>query len=313
MPDDQPLRPPALRAGDQVRLLSPAGPIRREHLDRAVALLTGWQLTVTFGQHAFDRRGFLAGTDADRLADLHDALSDRQVRAVLCTRGGYGVQRIVDGIDPAPVHRDPKIVLGFSDITALHLALWRAARLATLHGPALTLQSDPAPDTVAALRASLFEPTPVTVAADTDEPTAAVTTTGRATGRLVGGNLMMLAASLGTADAPQTDGAILLVEDIAEAPYKVDRMLTQLHRAGLLAKVGGVAVGQFTDCAGQRPTVCEVLAERLHDLGVPILGGLPIGHGTVRYTVPLGTRATLDADAGTLTVSPAVTAAHPAV
>jgi muramoyltetrapeptide carboxypeptidase len=302
----EPLRPPALSAGDRVVLVSPSGPIRRELLDRAFALLSGWGLSVTLGRHTLDRHGFLAGTDADRLADLDDAFRDPSVRAVLCTRGGYGAQRIVDGIDPAPLRRDPKVVLGFSDITALHLALWRLAGLATLHGPALTLAADPPAETVASLRTALFDADPVVVRADPAESTAAVRTDGTATGRLLGGNLSLLAASAGTADLPELAGAILLVEDIAEPPYKVDRMLTHLDRAGLLSKVAGVAVGQFTDCAGVNPSVPDVLAERLRRLGVPVLGGLPIGHGTVRRTVPLGTRATLDADAGTLTVAPAV-------
>lgn len=269
-------------------------------------LLESWDLSVTLGRHALDRHGFLAGTDADRLADLDEAFADPSVRAVLCTRGGYGVQRIVDGIDPAPLRRDPKIVLGFSDITALHLALWRIAGLSTLHGPALTLAADPPAVTVASLFSALFDAEPVVVRTDPAEPTAAVGTDGAATGRLLGGNLSLLAASAGTADAPDLTGAILLLEDIAEPPYKVDRMLTHLDRAGLLAKAAGVAVGQFTDCDGTNPSVLDVLAERLHKLGVPVLGGLPLGHGAVRHTVPLGTRATLDADAATLTVEPAV-------
>ncbi|GAA4217153.1 LD-carboxypeptidase [Actinocatenispora rupis] len=286
--------------------MSPSGPVRPEHVTPGIDLLRSWGLTVTLGAHAYDREGYLAGSDADRLADLHAALRDPAVRAVLCTRGGYGVQRIVDGLDPSSVRDDPTIVLGFSDITALHLALWRTARLATLHGPAFALRIAPDPATVASLRAALFEPAPVVVRASDDEPTRAVTTSGRVAGRLTGGNLAMLTASLGTPDAPDTDGAVLLVEDIAEQPYKVDRMLTHLHRAGALAKVAGVAVGQFTDCDGTDPTVLDVLAERLHDLGVPVLGGLPVGHGDVRHTVPLGTRAVLDADAGTLTVDPGV-------
>jgi len=287
-------------------LVSPAGPVRREHVQRGITLLREWGLSVTAAPHAYDRVGLFAGTDADRLADLNAALADPAVRAVLCTRGGYGSQRIVAGIDTAAVRRDPKIVLGFSDITALHLALWRGARLATLHGPAFALRTDPDPATVAALRAALFDPAPVRVESDPAESTATVTTAGRATGRLLGGNLAMLSATAGTPDAPDLTGAVLLVEDIAEPPYKVDRMLVQLARAGMLDGVVGVAVGQFTDCPHGDPSVPEVLAEHLHALGVPVLGGLPVGHGDVRITVPLGTEAELDADAGTLTVAPAV-------
>lgn len=306
MPDDSlPLKPAPLNPGDQVVLVSPAGPVSPEPVERGAALMRGWGLSVTVGAHAYDRDGLVAGTDRDRLDDLNSALADPAVRAVLCTRGGYGSQRIVAGIDTAAVRRDPKIVLGFSDITALHLALWRGARLATLHGPALALRTEPDPVTVDALRTALFDPTPVRVVADPAETTAAVTTTGRATGRLLGGNLAMLAATVGTPDAPDPTGAVLLIEDIAEPAYKVDRMLLHLARAGLFAGLNGVAVGQFTDCPGTDPSVPEVLADRLHRLGVPVLGGLPVGHGAVRVTVPLGTRAVLDADAGTLTAAPA--------
>ncbi|WP_203964999.1 S66 peptidase family protein [Actinocatenispora thailandica] len=307
MPDDSlPLKPAPLNPGDQVVLISPAGPVAPEHVERGAALLREWGLSVTIGAHAYDRDGLVAGTDNDRLADLNTALADPAIRAVLCTRGGYGSQRIVGGIDTALVRRDPKIVLGFSDITALHLALWRGARLATLHGPALSLRTEPDPVTRAALRAALFDPTPVRVVAEPAEPTTAVTTSGCARGRLLGGNLAMLAATAGTPDAPDLAGAVLLLEDIAEPAYKVDRMVLQLERAGLLTDLAGVAVGQFTDCPAGHPSVPEVLADRLHRLGVPVLGGLPIGHGAVRVTVPLGTRAVLDADAGTLTVDPAL-------
>ncbi|WP_241774100.1 S66 peptidase family protein [Micromonospora haikouensis] len=302
------LRPPALRPGDTVLLVSPSGPTRPERVARGVELLTGWGLRPVPAPHAYARRGYLAGADELRAADLNAAFADPQVRGVICTRGGYGAQRVVDALDMAAVRRDPKVVAGFSDITALQLALWRGARLAGVHGPGAAWRDERTPlRSAESLHAALMTTAPVTVAAVPGEETFGVRVPGRATGTLLGGNLCLLAATLGTADMPDLTGAVLLVEDVQEPPYKVDRMLTQLRRAGALDGLAGVAVGQFTDCAdGWDTTVVDVLTDRLGDLGVPVLGGLPIGHGLGQLTVPVGTEAILDATAGTLTAAPAV-------
>ncbi|BCL13110.1 peptidase S66 [Micromonospora sagamiensis] len=306
-PDDV-VRPPALRPGDTVMLVSPSGPIRPERLARGVELLTGWGLRPVPAPNAYARHGYLAGTDELRAADLNTAFADPDVRGIVCTRGGYGAQRVVDAVDMAAVRRDPKVVAGFSDITALQFALWRGARLASVHGPGAAWRDERTPlRSAESLHAALTTTEPVTVAADPAEGTFPVRVPGRATGTLLGGNLCLIVASLGTRDMPDLTGAILLVEDVQEPPYKVDRMLTQLRRAGALDGVAGVAVGQFTGCAdGWETTVVDVLLDRLGDLGVPVLGGLPVGHGPGQLTVPVGTPATLDTDAGTLTVSPAV-------
>jgi muramoyltetrapeptide carboxypeptidase len=291
-------------------LVSPSGPSKPERVARGIELLTSWGLRPILAPNAYARQGYFAGADALRAADLNAAFADPEVRGVLCTRGGYGAQRIVDAIDLDAVRRDPKVVAGFSDITALQLALWRGARLATVHGPgAAWLDERTPPVSAESLRAALMGAEPVVVKRVETEQTAPVTAPGVATGPLIGGNLSIIVSSVGTPDFPDLRGAILLVEDVAEAPYKVDRMLTHLRRAGALDGVAGVAIGQFTDCAdGWGVTVAEVLTERLGDLGVPVLGGLPIGHGLGQLTVPVGTPATLDADAGVLTVAPGVTA-----
>ncbi|NLU77381.1 LD-carboxypeptidase [Micromonospora sp. HNM0581] len=289
-------------------LVSPSGPTRPDRVARGVELLTGWGLRPVLAPNVYARQGYLAGTDALRAADLNTAFADPQVRGVICTRGGYGAQRVVDSIDMAAVRRDPKVVTGFSDITALHLALWRGARLAGVHGPGAAWRDERTPLASAeSLHAAMTSTDPVTVHAVDGAETFGVRVAGRATGRLLGGNLCLVVASLATADMPDLTGAVLLLEDVQEPPYKVDRMLTQLRRAGVLDGLAGVAVGQFTDCAdGWDVTVAEVLVEHLGDLGVPVLGGLPIGHGPGQLTVPVGTRASLDADAGTLTTVAAV-------
>lgn len=304
----QPVRPAALRPGDQVMLVSPSGPTRPERLARGLELLAGWGLRPVLGPNAYARNGYLAGSDESRAADVNAAFADPDVRGIVCTRGGYGAQRMVDAIDMAAVRADPKVVAGFSDITALQLALWRGARLASVHGPGAAWLDQRTPEHSAeSLRRALMTTEPATVSRLADEETASVVVPGVATGPLIGGNLCLIVSTLGTPDMPDLTGAILLIEDVGEPPYKVDRMLTQLRRTGVLAGVAGVAVGQFTDCADNwAVSVSDVIAERLGDLGVPVLGGLPIGHGHGQLTVALGTPATLDATAGTLTVSPAV-------
>jgi len=301
----QPVRPPTLRHGDSVALVSPSSPVPVERVEHAVAVLTSWGLKPHIYPHVFKRFGFLGGTDEERAADLNAALNDPQMRAVWCTRGGYGVQRIVDQLDLAAIARDPKLIIGFSDITALHLALWRRLGLATVHGP-VAAQLDKGPASITALGAfhALMTADPVTVRADRTELTFPVRSPGRVTGPLIGGNLSLMVATVGTPDWPDLTGAILLLEDINEEPYRVDRMLTQLLRSRVLDGVTGVAIGQFTDCG----EVNCVLAERLGPLGVPLLGGLPVGHGEQHVALPLGTSATLDADAGTLTVDAATVA-----
>jgi muramoyltetrapeptide carboxypeptidase len=290
-----------------VLLVSPSGPLRPERLETGLALLSGWGLHVRVAPHAYDRAGFLAGTDADRLADLNAGLRDPDVRGVICTRGGYGAQRIVDGIDHAAVHRDPKMLAGFSDITALQLGLWRGARLATVHGPGASwVPERTGPVSAESLRRALMSTDPVAVAVDEKGETAALRVPGVATGTLLGGNLSLLVSTVGTRDWPDLTGAILFIEDVDEQPYKVDRMLLHLRRSGSLHGVAGVAVGQFTNCADDWPTsIVDVLTDQLGQLGVPVLGGLPIGHGPDQLTIPLGVPAVLDADAGTLVAQPA--------
>lgn len=292
-------------------LVSPSGPTRQERVARGVELLTGWGLKPVLAPNAYARQGYLAGTDDLRTADLNAAFADPAIRGVLCTRGGYGAQRVVDAVDMDAVRRDPKVVAGFSDITALQLALWRGARLATVHGPGVAwLDERTPPASAESLRSALMTADPVALTPVPTEETAPVRIPGVATGPLLGGNLCLVTSSIGTSDMPDLSGAILLLEEIDEPPYKVDRMLTHLRRAGCLDRVTGVAVGQFTGCAdGWAVDIADVITERLTGLGVPVLGGLPIGHGVGQLSVPVGVPATLDATAGTLTVEPAVTAA----
>lgn len=302
------VRPPALRPGDRVRVVAPAG-VPDTRLARGIQILQSFGLVVETGTHLYDKFGYLAGTDDDRLADLNAAFRDPGVRGVFAARGGYGTQRIIDRLDLAAVRRDPRVFVGFSDLTVLSGRLWTAARQVSFYGPMVNwTDSRTGPVEIESLRRAIMTTDPIVLTSDPAEPSAAVTVPGTATGTLLGGNLTMIQASLGTDDLPDLRGAILLFEDTDEGPYSYDRMLTHLTRSGALRRIAGVAVGQFTNApvtAGQW-TAAQAVQDRLGGLGVPVLGGLRIGHGNGQLTVPLGTRATIDTAAGTLTVAPGV-------
>ncbi|MFD2470870.1 S66 peptidase family protein [Amycolatopsis silviterrae] len=295
--------PPRIQAGDRVRLVSPASWPTDEMLQDSVRTLEGWGLTVEIGKHALDRHGFLAGLDEDRLADLNDAYRDPGVRAVIATRGGAGAYRIADGIDFAAVRADPKPLMGFSDITNLHLALWRHCRIAGIHGFLADARS------AESTRRLLFETEPTTLHRDPEALTAAIAFPGRATGNLVGGHLGTIIGFIG-AGLPSLDGAILFLEaPRAIGLGQVDRQLTHLMRSGSLRGLRGVALGRFPgfeDYTDRDWTVLDVLRDRLGVLGVPVVGGIDVGHGYAPLSVPLGPEAELDAEAGTLRVGPVV-------
>ncbi|MFC9424444.1 LD-carboxypeptidase [Streptomyces sp. NPDC056987] len=303
-------RPARLRQGDRVAVVSPSGPVPADRLDAGLAVLRGWDLDPVVAPHALDvhpRLGYLAGTDADRARDLQEAWCDPSVSAVLCARGGYGAQRMADLLDWDAIRAaGPKVFVGYSDITALHEAFAVRAGLVTLHGPmtaALTFLKDPR--TQESLRATLFEPESVrTLGLET----ARALVPGRARGITLGGCVSLLAADLGTPYArPSAAGGLLMIEDVGEEPYRIDRILTQLLRSGWLDGVAGVGLGSWAEC-GPYEEVRAVLADRLGGLGVPVVEELGFGHGETALTVPLGVPGVLDAESATLTLDvPALT------
>jgi muramoyltetrapeptide carboxypeptidase len=298
------MRRPTVREGARVALVAPAGPLRGDDdLRRAQenARSLGWEAVT--GAHVRSKVGYLAGFDAERLTDLNDALDDDRIDAIWCVRGGYGVMRLLDGIDYAAMRRRPKAIIGYSDITALHAAVGTRCETVTFHGP--TARAALTPFSRASLERALAGADPCGEA-----PNAETLHGGRARGHLVGGNLALLAALAGTPYAPSYDGAILVVEDVNEAVYRIDRMLTQLRLAGALARCAGIVFGQFTEIPIDAPeeslgarTLADVLSETAATVGVPCITGAPIGHVADQWTIPLGADAVLDADARTLHVS----------
>ncbi|HET8656160.1 MAG TPA: LD-carboxypeptidase [Longimicrobiaceae bacterium] len=298
------IRPPALRPGARVALVAPAGPLPPEAVERAEARVRslGWE-PVT-GAHARCRRGFLAGSDDERAADLDAALRDPANDAVWCLRGGYGTMRILDRLDWGALTARPRPVIGFSDNTALHLAIQRLG-IVSFHGPHPAVADLP-PFAVDGLVRTLTIPEPAGVLPfpASGPARAEMMVNGVAEGPLVGGNLALLAALAGTPYALRAAGAILFIEEVGEPVYRVDRFLTQLRLSGALDGVAGVAVGAFSESPDEGspdlPSSVDVVAERLADLDVPVAAGFPFGHVPASWTLPVGVRARLDATAGTL-------------
>ena len=240
------LRPPRLRPGDTVRFVSPASTPERAAVEHAVGYLTSLGLTAEVAPHAFDSWGYLAGRDADRLGDLNDALRDRHVRGVFATRGGKGAYRIADQLDFDAARADPKLLLGFSDITVLHMALLERCGLAAVHGACWPPDRFGIP-TAASFERAVLTTEAVRLDADVRAPTAVLTTSGAATGPLIGGNQDAIATAAGWA-LPSLDGAILLLEAENQRLGHIDRQLTMLTEAGHLRGLRGVVVGQYTNC-----------------------------------------------------------------
>ncbi|MGW7407805.1 S66 peptidase family protein [Streptomyces sp. NPDC054833] len=296
-------RPSRLAPGARVAVVAPSGPVAEERLQAGLDLLRGWDLEPVVAPHVLDVHedlGHLAGADADRAADLERSWCDPSVDAVFCARGGYGAQRMVDLLDwEAMRAAGPKVFVGFSDITVLHQAFATRLGLVTLHGPAAAgvdfIKNERAREH---LRATLFAPE--TVRTLTSRGTALVP--GRARGVTLGGCLSMLASDLGTPHAhPGARGGLLMIEDVGEQPYRLDRLLTQLLRTGWLDGVAGIGLGSWSGC-GPHERVRAVLADRLGGLGVPVLEEFGFGHCEGASTIPFGSAAELDADAGTLTL-----------
>jgi len=292
-------KPRAVQRGDTLGIAAPGGPVERERVEAGAALLEQAGFRVRHRSDLFARRGYLAGNDARRHAELTELVSDPEVAGIVCARGGYGCDRILGSLDAELFRREAKPLVGYSDITALLLWQARAAGLVGFHGPMLERGGAVDPAALEALVAALTgeQPVPVRLRGSSVAP-------GEATGRLVGGSLTLVVASLGTPWEVDPSGAILLLEDVNESPYRVDRMLQQLRAAGKLDAVAGLGFGDFSTCSDERYGSCieDVLGELAAALGLPAVQGLPFGHVAANHTWPVGGRATLDGSRGELRI-----------
>lgn len=310
------VRAPRLRQGDWIALVAPAGYVDDNHIERSVRNLESLGLRVKLARNLRARRGNYAGTVKDRIEDLHHAFLDPEVKALWAERGGSGAAGLLPHLDYRLIRAHPKIVIGYSDITALTLGLYRHAGLIGFHG--VVSGSQFADYTVSHLRAVLMEGRhPHTIElgtthrklAETDlEYQPRVLRGGVTEGRLVGGNLSVLSSLIGTPFAAPLAGHLLFLEEISEAPYRIDRMLTQLERSQGYEALAGVALGVFrrsVDAEARDPashTLTQVLEDRFAAFTKPVIYGLPFGHIAPQCVLPLGVRARLDTEAQTLTL-----------
>lgn len=267
-----------------------------DEFNRAENVVRSLGLVPHVGRHARERDGYLAGSDEQRAADFNEAARDPQIRAIFALRGGYGTMRILDAVDYEALAADPKVVLGYSDLTALLNVITQRTGLVTFHGPVAAL-SQFADDEVSWLRRAVMNAQPL---GELDAPGSQILAEGSAQGRLCGGNLSLVTALLGTPYEIDTAGALLILEEVDEAPYRIDRMLTQLRLSGALSRANGILVGRCANCDvdEQHPyaamPLTRTLRDRLGTLGIPVLAQLPIGHDGEQWTLPIGMVARIE-------------------
>ncbi len=310
------IKPPHLKPGDVVGAITPSTPISDpDRLALVERTLRHFGLKTKWGRHVGKRSGYFGSPVEDRLDDLHAMFRDPEVKAVFCIGGGYGTQHLLDKLDYDLIRRHPKIFLGYSDITALHLAIHKNTNLVTFHGPVIL--SKFSEYTQQHFRRAIFETKPLGLVTNPPDNNALrpehrlrAIRPGTASGPLIGGNLTLISTLMGTPYEPDTRGKIFFIEDIGEEPYRIDRMLTQLRLAGKFEAAAGVIFGECTDCGpndykpslGSNFSLGEVLDNVLGGLKVPVLAGLTIGHTADQLTLPLGVMAALDADQGTVEI-----------
>lgn len=302
------IKPRPLTPGATIGIVSPASrPLDEAPYRRGLGYLRQLGYSILESEHVLFRRGYLAGDDDDRASDFNAMVQNPQIGAIFCTRGGYGTPRLLDRIDYDALQARPRIVVGYSDITALQLAIWAKTGVITFSGPMVAVEMGRgiAPFTEASFWSALSPlQSPRLLINPIDNPTR-VMKPGRAEGRLLGGCLSLINVLLGTPYCPDFRGAILLLEDIDEEPYRVDRYLAQLRLAGVLDQVSGIVLGQFIDCEPRDPekpslTVTEIFDDYFGSLNIPILTNFAYGHGGVKHTIPIGSHAILDTAQGGL-------------
>ena len=294
-------RPPPLSPGAPIAVVAPASAPRSLGPYRNGLAQLAETYDVRFAWTSGAERGYLAAPDPDRLNALHRAFENPEIRAIVCVRGGYGCLRLLPDIDWALARQNPTLIVGYSDVTALHLAAYSEARIPGLSGPVVTEWAQAEAATLESFRAwSRGERSSV---ADTFDATLTPLASGTATGPLLGGNLSVLSRLLGTHFAPAFDGAILVLEEVAEPPYRIDRMFAHLQHAGVLDAVAGVILGDFStgDLDPEKPTLSldAVFADYLRNRSYPVVTGLPYGHRLPRCSLPLGIPVRLRATADT--------------
>ncbi len=297
------IRPHRLAPGDVIGIVAPAGPPSEAHLSLGIRYLEERGYHVEIGSHVLDRHGYLAGTDSERVADLHAMFRNPKIKAVVCARGGYGSQRILTALDFGLIAKNPKILMGYSDITSLLVAVHRRTGLVVFHGPMAATDmgrgwfDQPGEESWDLLTGRI-------PSAYRSSASIRIGPTANAAGRLIGGCLSLLNVLPGTPFAPHLRQHLLFIEDIGEDPYKLDRMLTHLRLAGWFNQLAGLLVGSMARCvpADSEPslTISEILSDVVADYGIPVAGDFSFGHDSANPIMPIGIRAELNPREGTL-------------
>ncbi len=296
--------PKALVKGDLIGITAPAGAIwNKAHLDKIEKTLIDLGFRVQFGETVYGQEGYLAGTDAERAAELMAFFNDSSVKAILTMRGGWGCQRMLDLLDFDAIKNNPKVIMGFSDITSLVNVIYDKTGLIAYHGPCG--YSSWGDFTVNCVKKAVVYGQPFSMKNPGNFKDDLKTwVSGKATGDLLGGNLTVLAALVGTRYAPNWQGKILFLEEIGEEPYRVDRMLWQLKQADVFNKINGLVIGSFKNCQPEEPqksfSLDAVFEQHFAKLKIPVYQGAAIGHIAPKFTIPIGTYAQIDADAQTI-------------
>ena len=292
------ISPPRLKPGDTIGIVAPAGPFDPEKFIQGKTVLETMGFRTSYDESVFERHGFLAGTDARRAAQMNRLFADPSVQAIVCARGGYGSLRILPLLDYQTIQMNPKIFMGFSDVSALLSVLHEHCGLITFHGPMVTSLAGADEKTISAMKTAMTSDEPFELVPEEGKTIKP----GRRSGMLCGGNLTTLCHLVGTPYTPNFKGKILLLEDVGEMTYRIDRMLTQMKLAGCFNDMAGLILGAFKKC-GPFNEIVEIFDNMFHDADIPILAGFDIGHGETNLTVPLGQDAILDAGKKRLYVS----------
>lgn len=278
-----------LAKNQTVGVIAPGSPVSKSEIEKGIALLESHHLKPIPGKHLFDSAKYLAGYDIDRASDLHHMFLDPEIKAIFCARGGYGATRLLHMIDFNIIAQNPKILVGFSDITALLFAIYKKTGLITIHGPTLSQLSKN--DNLIHLLRLITVPYRPQITMKKGR----VIRSGQAKGIILGGNLSIICSLCGTSFLPSFKNKILFIEETGESPYRIDRMLTQLVLTNKLNELSAIVIGEM-NAGDEKETIDEILEERLAGLTVPIISGLPVGHGTENISLPLGLPALVDTD-----------------
>ncbi len=294
------IKPPRLLPNQAAGIIAPASPVKKEEISSALDLLQSFPLELRLGKHLLNSSNYLAGSDHDRISDVHHMFSDPNVKAIFCARGGYGSTRLLNKVDFDLIAKNPKLIIGFSDLTALLLALHKKCNLVTIHGPVLT--DLPKGNNWKFLSGLITTSSKIQLPFSRGK----IIRGGKKEGILIGGNLATICSLLETPFLPSFEDSILFLEEKGEAPYRIDRMLTNLLLSGRLNRVSAVIFGHMEGC-GEKGVLHGIIEERLHGLGIPVATGLPAGHGEENFSLPLGVPALLDTDRMVLSIEePAV-------